>query len=64
MKQPIPALVEEVYEFLKKEVTWLHGRWIIFEQLYNKSPKRIELLSEAASTFSLHPAGQDAGRSA
>jgi hypothetical protein len=51
MKQQIPAFVEELYEFLKKEVTWLHGRWIIFEQLYNKSPLRIDLLNEAADSF-------------
>lgn len=51
MKQSIPPTVEDVYEFLKKEITWLHGRWIIFEQLYNKSPARIDLLNEAASTF-------------
>jgi hypothetical protein len=51
MTTPMPAPVEEVYEFLTKEVTWLHARWVIFEQLYNKSPLRLELLNEAAPSF-------------
>lgn len=51
MTPPIPPVVEELYEFLKKEVTWLHARWIIFDQLYNKGAVRLELLNEAGSSF-------------
>jgi hypothetical protein len=51
MNQPLPPYVEEVYEFLKNEVTWLHARWVVFEQLYNKSPLRLELLNETAPSF-------------
>jgi hypothetical protein len=51
MTPPIPPYVEEVYEFLKKEVTWLHARWIIFDQLYSKGELRLELLNEAGSSF-------------
>jgi hypothetical protein len=47
----MPFTVEEVYAFLMKEVTWLHARWIMFEQLYNKSPLRLDLLNEAAPSF-------------
>jgi hypothetical protein len=48
---PMPSTVEEVYAFLTKEVTWLHARWILFEQLYNKSTLRLDLLNEAAPSF-------------
>jgi len=51
MNPQIHPFVEEVYEFLKKEITWLHARWIIFEQLYNKSPLRLDLLNESAPSF-------------
>ena len=47
----IPAQIQDVYEELKTEVTWLHGRWIIYRQLYDKSEKRVQLLNESASAF-------------
>lgn len=47
----IPTNVAAVYEALKTEVTWLHGRWICYRQLFGTSEKRIELLNECASTF-------------
>jgi len=47
----MPQAIDELFEFLRREVVWLHGRWIVFEQLYNKSADRVELLNEAASTF-------------
>jgi hypothetical protein len=50
-KLPIPIEISEVYEELRSEVTWLHGRWMCYRQLYAHSPKRIDLLNEAASTF-------------
>ena len=51
MTQQIPPVVADVYEFLKNEVAWLHARWSVFEQLYNESPLRIELLNECAGSF-------------
>ncbi|MEO8523639.1 MAG: hypothetical protein ABI460_02855 [Caldimonas sp.] len=51
MIQPIPPLVEQVYEFLKKEVQWLYARKVIFDQLYCKGQLRLELLDEAAPSF-------------
>jgi len=48
---PIPTPIDEVYTVLKTEVTWLHGRWICYRQLYGESNRRIELLNECASTF-------------
>lgn len=50
-KIPIPTAIAEVYDELRSEVTWLHGRWICYRQLFAHSPKRIELLNESASTF-------------
>ena len=47
----IPSSVEEVYAVLKTEVTWLHGRWICYRQLFAESERRIDLLNECASTF-------------
>ncbi len=49
--KPIPPEVAPVYDALRSEVTWLHGRWICYRQLYAESPKRIELLNESAGTF-------------
>ena len=48
---PIPDAINEVYRELKTEITWLHGRWIIYRQLFAGSEERIELLNECASTF-------------
>jgi hypothetical protein len=47
----IPLNISEVFEELKTEITWLHGRWIIYRQLFGHSEKRIDLLNECASTF-------------
>ena len=46
-----PDEIADVFEELKTEVTWLHGRWIIYRQLYAESERRIDLLNESASTF-------------
>ena len=50
-KIPMHASVAEVYDELRSEATWLHGRWICYRQLFAHSPKRIELLKESAATF-------------
>lgn len=50
-KIPMPASIAEVYDKLRSEVTWLHGRWICYRQLFAHSQKRIDLLNETASTF-------------
>ena len=47
----IPTDINEVYEELKAEVTWVHGRWIVYRQLFAVSEKRIDLLNECASAF-------------
>lgn len=50
-KISMPSEISAVYDEFRSEVTWLHGRWICYRQLFAHSPKRIDLLNEAASTF-------------
>lgn len=47
----IPPAVAEIYDELKTEITWLHGRWIVYRQLFGESDRRIEMLNECASAF-------------
>lgn len=48
---PYPAEVQTLWTALHKEVVWLHGRWIIYRQLYGTSSERVKLLNESAGTF-------------
>jgi hypothetical protein len=50
-KKLLPQEINEIFSKLQSEIIWLYGRWIIFEQLYGKSPERVELLNEAAATY-------------
>lgn len=45
-----PKAIQELWATLLVEVVWLHGRWIIYRQLFGTSKKRIELLNETAGT--------------
>lgn len=47
----IPKDIDEVYKELKTEIIWLHGRWIVYRQLFAESEKRVDLLNECASAF-------------
>ena len=47
----IPPNVLPIFEKLKSEIIWIHGRWIIYRQIFAKSQRRIDLLNECASTF-------------
>ncbi len=47
----IPDSFAEEYDKLKNEISWLHAKWIIFNQLFSASEKRIDLLNESAATF-------------
>ena len=46
-----PNSIQKLWGTLKAEVIWLHGRWIIYCQLYGKSPERVDILNRSASTF-------------
>lgn len=47
----IPTPVHDLWSAIDAEVVWLHGRWIIYRQLYGTSPERIQLLNQSAGTF-------------
>jgi hypothetical protein len=47
----LPEEVIEIYKNLREDVIWAHGHWIIYRQLYNRSPERLDLLNESAATF-------------
>lgn len=47
----IPTEINEVYEELKKEVSWIHAQWIVYRQLFAVSEKRFDLLNECAPEF-------------
>ena len=47
----IPSDIDEVYEELKTEIIWLHGRWSVYTQLFTGPDKRIDLLDKCAGTF-------------
>lgn len=47
----IPAPIHDLWVTIKSEVVWLHGRWIIYRQLYGTSQERIDVLNRSASTF-------------
>ena len=46
-----PKSTRDLWAALKNEVTWIHGRWIMYRQLYGTSPERIDILNCTASTF-------------
>jgi hypothetical protein len=48
---PVPAELSELWNFLHPEVVWLHGRWIVYRQLYGTSPERIDLINKASPMF-------------
>jgi hypothetical protein len=46
-----PASIHQLWEALRYEVVWLHGRWIMYRQLFGTSPERIAILNRSAGTF-------------
>ncbi|ALF88466.1 MULTISPECIES: hypothetical protein [Ralstonia solanacearum species complex] len=54
MVQPVdsrfPEPVQEIWATIWSDVTWLHGRWQIYRQLFGISKARIDLFNETAST--------------
>lgn len=45
------ADVCELWDALDYEVTWLHGRWVIYRQLFGTNEERVEILNRSAGTF-------------
>lgn len=54
MPQPLdlrfPEPIRELWAPLSADVVWLHGRWIIYHQLFGTNEARIQLLNETAGT--------------
>jgi hypothetical protein len=54
MPQPLdtrlPVPIQELWAELHSDVVWLHGRWIIYRQLFGTSKERVDLLNESAGT--------------
>jgi hypothetical protein len=46
-----PRQIHTLWTTLDREITWLHGRWIIYRQLFGTNKERVELLNESAGTF-------------
>jgi AbiU2 len=47
----MPVPISAIYDKLRSEIIWLHGRWLTYRHLYAESPKRLELLRECSRTF-------------
>lgn len=45
-----PAPIQELWAELSSDVVWLHGRWIIYRQLFGTNKARVDLLNESAGT--------------
>lgn len=54
MAQPtdprFPESVQEIWATISADVVWLHGRWIIYRQLFGTSKERLDLFNEIAGT--------------
>jgi hypothetical protein len=49
----VPSDVSDLWRELDYEVTWLHGRWQIYRQLFGTSEERVEILNRSAGTVAL-----------
>jgi hypothetical protein len=43
--------IDDLWQAIDYEVTWLHARWAIYLQLYGTSPERVDILNRSARTF-------------
>jgi hypothetical protein len=51
MKLPISDSLNQLFDVLDRDLTWLRIRWQMYEQLYASGALRIRLLNDSASTF-------------
>lgn len=45
-----PSALQVLWAELSADVVWLHGRWIIYRQLFGTNKERVDLLNESAGT--------------
>lgn len=46
-----PDKIRKLWTTLHRETIWLHGRWIIYLQLFGTNEQRVQLLNESGGTF-------------
>src|SRR3989338_7420106 len=51
IRPAFPRDMQGMFNRIEDEVVWLHGKSIIFRQLYGTSKERVDLLNKSASTF-------------
>lgn len=44
----IPSALQNVFEEITNQTSWLHARWKIYQQLYGTNERRLDLLNECA----------------
>lgn len=47
----LPTQIQELWASLLGDVVWLHGRWIVYRQLFGTNKERVDLLNESDGTF-------------
>lgn len=47
-----PEAIRELWALLEGDVVWLHGRWLIYRQLFGTNKERVDLLNETLGTVS------------
>jgi hypothetical protein len=47
----LPVEIATIFESLQNDLMWIHGRWILYRQLYGTNKPRVELLDATAGTF-------------
>lgn len=48
-----PKPIQEMWATIKAEVVWLHGRWLIYRQLFGTNKERVALFNETAGTVAV-----------
>jgi hypothetical protein len=49
--QSVSPKIDQLWAELDYEVTWLHGRWLIYRQLFGTDEERVDILNRSAGTF-------------
>lgn len=47
----LPPKLQDVFEKLSDDLTWLYSYWIVYKQLFRTSEKRVDLLNGSAKNF-------------
>lgn len=47
----VPSSIRKFWQRLESQVSWLHGRWMIYRQMFGTSQKQFDIMHEVAPTF-------------